>query len=255
MPEYRSEKKSEHKSGLRILPLLLAVGSIAAVSRVADVYAGVSVLAGSAVAEGLSAQDDNKPQDKPVEQKPGDDADKKKKDTADKNTSKAEDKAAQAPDSMAPTNELLNLRSEEEMRIVEQIKRRSRELDARSEKLDLREKLLDSQEIRLQEKIDELKKLQGLILAHLKKFDALENEQLKVVIEIYGKMKPKEAAPIFQNLDLQTQLALATRMPSKKIALIMAKMDAAKATELSKQLATVVAAPTLDDIQNENNAR
>jgi flagellar motility protein MotE (MotC chaperone) len=50
-------------------------------------------------------------------------------------------------------------------------------------------------------------------------------------------MKPKDAARIFEKLDMETLLLVAERMKERKLAPIMAKMDPTKAKDITEELA------------------
>ena len=49
-------------------------------------------------------------------------------------------------------------------------------------------------------------------------------------------MKPKEAAKIFQELEMDTLLEVAERMKERKLAAIMAKLGAERAREVTVEL-------------------
>ena len=54
--------------------------------------------------------------------------------------------------------------------------------------------------------------------------------------EIYENMKPKEAARIFEALEMDTLLEVAERMKERKLAPIMAKMHPEKARDMTVEL-------------------
>ena len=59
-------------------------------------------------------------------------------------------------------------------------------------------------------------------------------------------MKPKDAARIFEEMGMDTLLLVTERMSERKLAPIMAKMDPAKATEMTVELSR------LRDLPNES---
>ena len=63
-------------------------------------------------------------------------------------------------------------------------------------------------------------------------------------------MKPKEAAPRFEALSLQTQLDLVQLMNPRKVAALMEKMTPQKASVLTTELATKAQPPSISDIGN-----
>jgi flagellar motility protein MotE (MotC chaperone) len=56
-------------------------------------------------------------------------------------------------------------------------------------------------------------------------------------------MKPKDAAKIFNNLDMNVLLRVAKTMSPRKMAPILAEMDAARAQELTVQMANLADRP------------
>ncbi len=60
------------------------------------------------------------------------------------------------------------------------------------------------------------------------------------LVKIYEAMKPKDAARIFEQLDIDTILLVAERMKERRLAPVMAQMNPEKAKDitikLSKQL-------------------
>jgi flagellar motility protein MotE (MotC chaperone) len=61
-------------------------------------------------------------------------------------------------------------------------------------------------------------------------------------------MKPKDAARIFEELDMDTLLLVSERMKERKLAPIMAKMNPARATEITVELSR------LRNLPNETNS-
>lgn len=218
------------KSGIlkiRLFPSLLLVALVALTFRVSDVISGVGLLSEAAVAQDAA-------QDSEAE---GDEA-----------TAAAE--AQQTPEvSSAPPPIVVGLPSSEEDQIITQLRRRREQLDDRARQLDLQAQLLQSTEKKIEDKIVQLQELEAAIKEHLRLFDEREDGQLKSIVEVYEKMKPKDAAPRFEALPLQTQLDLVTRMKSAKVALLMEKMSPEKASTLTKELATRAAPPSIQEVQ------
>jgi flagellar motility protein MotE (MotC chaperone) len=102
----------------------------------------------------------------------------------------------------------------------------------------MREKILQATEIRIDTKIDELKKLEirikGLLLDH----DKESEQQIKSLVKVYENMKPKDAARIFEKLEMEILLDVTERMKEVKMAKVMAAMDPMKAKTLTVRLAT-----------------
>jgi flagellar motility protein MotE (MotC chaperone) len=147
---------------------------------------------------------------------------------------------------------IVGLPDNEEMELITQLRQRRVDLESRATSLDLQENLLASTEKRINEKIEQLKVLEDRIKTHLRLFEDKETEQLQSIVRIYETMKPKEAAPRFEALSLQTQLDLVQLMNPRKVALLMEKMTPQKASTLTTELATKAQPPGIDDIQGSN---
>ncbi|MCH8685107.1 MotE family protein [Pedomonas mirosovicensis] len=103
--------------------------------------------------------------------------------------------------------------------------------------LEMRERLLEAAEKRVDAKIAELRQLE----AQLKELTGIKDEQASKqfasLVKVYETMKPKDAARIFEKLDLNVQLAVAHRMKEIKMAAILAEMDPEAAKALTMALA------------------
>lgn len=127
--------------------------------------------------------------------------------------------------------------SDAELATLQDLAARRDQLDAREKALDTRSGMLAAGEKRVDEKISELKELQATLQNLLKTYDEQETAKLKSLVKIYENMKPKDAAPIFEQLDIDTLLDIVERMKEAKVALVLAKMNPAKAKEVTDELA------------------
>jgi flagellar motility protein MotE (MotC chaperone) len=167
---------------------------------------------------------------------------------ADKSVEPAED-SAQEPEVPAPAPVRIRLGddapfSAEEIRILENLSERREELDKRESEIALRENLMAATESRIDQKIAELKSLEKSVKGLLYQHEEQENKRLSNLVKIYENMKPKDAARIFEQLDVEILLLVAERMKEVKIAPILAKMNPAKAKIITVELATRRPIPT-----------
>jgi flagellar motility protein MotE (MotC chaperone) len=128
--------------------------------------------------------------------------------------------------------------SKGEIEVLQDLATRRRELDARESKLSMREGVLQATERRIDGKIKDLKKIQSSIAALLKQYGKEKEAQMQSLVKIYESMKPKDAARIFEQLGMDIQLAVASRMKEKKMAALLAQMQASSAKTLTVKLAT-----------------
>ena len=123
-----------------------------------------------------------------------------------------------------------------EIDILQQLAVRREQIDAREREMDMRNGLLNAAEERIEKKIAELQNLRLTINGLIKKFDAEQDAKLKSLVKIYENMKPKEAARIFEDLEMDTLLEMSERMKERKLAPIIAKMSPVKAREVTVEL-------------------
>lgn len=185
--------------------------------------------AGAAFAQSAKPAEPAKTADAP---KPPTDA--KPADAAKPDTAKPADTATPDPLKTASAEKKF---SPTELELLQNLSKRRAELDQRSEELDQRELLLKATEQRVQEKIDQLQKMQAQLDAALGKVDEQEDQRLQSLVRIYEAMKPQEAAAIFDKLEQPVLLQVLTRMKDKAVAAILPHLDGDKARSITMALA------------------
>ncbi len=154
-----------------------------------------------------------------------------------------EEKSAESPADSAAAGEPAQY-SRAEIDVLEKLSNRRTELDERERALDLREKLLAASEARIGERIVELKGIEANIQGLINERDEAQTKQLLSLVKIYENMKPKDAARIFEELDMDVLLPVAQRMKEIKFAAVLAQMDPEKAKRLTVGLAKSQVVPT-----------
>tara|TARA_B100000676_G_C17678587_1_gene630134 strand:- start:66 stop:704 length:639 start_codon:yes stop_codon:yes gene_type:complete len=157
----------------------------------------------------------------------------KKGSVAEKSSTKG--KKAKALKKEKPLDPVLFTRSEIEL--LQELSRRRKELDAREQTIVQREGLLMAAENRLEARINELETVKSDIETLITKYDAQEEEKFGGLVAIYEKMKPKESARIFDELDIDILLEVFERMKASKSASILAKMRPERAKEITSRIA------------------
>jgi flagellar motility protein MotE (MotC chaperone) len=127
--------------------------------------------------------------------------------------------------------------TDQEVAVLQQLSKRRTELDARARALDEREVLVAAAEQRMDQKMAELKAMQSTLQDLLKQRSAAEETQLQSLVKIYENMKPKAAAGVFEELDMDILLEVVSRMKERKVAPILALMTPTRAKELTFELA------------------
>lgn len=126
--------------------------------------------------------------------------------------------------------------SKDEVHVLQDLSHRRKELDKEQETLDMREDVLKATESKLDQKVQELKSLQSQVSELMKGYSAQENAKFQSLVKIYENMKPREAAKIFDELDMPMLIQIVTRMKEVRVAPIIAAMSPSKAKELSIEL-------------------
>lgn len=117
------------------------------------------------------------------------------------------------------------------------------ELAERREALDIRSKEIDKKAIQLkvaEEEIDKkLKQLQDYeqkLKKLINTYNDKERQQLNSLVKMYASMKPKEAARIFDTLDLEILIAILREMKPTESSGILAQMNPMKAKAVTTEL-------------------
>jgi flagellar motility protein MotE (MotC chaperone) len=114
---------------------------------------------------------------------------------------------------------------------------RRSQIEERARQVELRERLLEAAEKRVEVKIQELRAVEAQIRQLTLQTDKVQDERFAALVKLYETMKPKDAARIFEKLDIGVQIQVANRMKAAKLAPIMSSMDGEKARALTMELA------------------
>ncbi|HZL31741.1 MAG TPA: flagellar protein FlbB, partial [Pseudolabrys sp.] len=129
-----------------------------------------------------------------------------------------------------------------ERAILGRLQDRRQSLDERARELDMRESLIKAAEKRLEAKVTELKDVEARIKAASGARDKAEAQRFNGIVSMYENMKPKDAARIFNRLDMRILVEVATAMKARTMSEILAAMSAETAEKLTVELANRAAA-------------
>ncbi len=111
-------------------------------------------------------------------------------------------------------------------------------IEAREREISAKEGLLKAAESRIDGKIAQLQDMEKSIKTLLTQYDTQKDAEIDQLVKIYGAMKPRDAARIFDSLEMPILVAVVQKMNVTKSAPIMAMMDSAKATALTEELSS-----------------
>ena len=228
---------------LRIMPLLVVVAALSFGVRFGEFVTGVSSAPGVAQAQGtkldesvaaeapkeeleeLTAADEKLAVNIPEVPKPNEEEPR----TA---PTGEEGEAIEWRDSTDTDFEF----SEVRMELFEDLSARRKGLEGRERELAVREALLKAAEQEIDQKYKELVSLRSEIQDLLVEQSAEEKKRIASLVKIYEGMKPKDAARIFNTLDLDVLLQVVSQMSERKSAPVIASMNPERAQTLTLML-------------------
>ena len=210
----------------RLLPFVIVVAASLFVFKAGEVWRGVEpVFAGLGVGEVLAQESEDEAEAVADEEA----------------VAEGEEAAAEGEDEDGDFTELavseLPSFTQAEIDMLQDLGARRDQLDSRERAQDLRERLLEAAEARIDEKIAELKTIEETIRARLVQHDEEKEAAMRRLVKMYENMKPKDAARIFTELDMEILLDVAERMREVKMAPILAAMAAVRAKQVTVRLA------------------
>jgi|GEM_PF-183870 len=125
-----------------------------------------------------------------------------------------------------------------ERAVLESLNQRRLELEARARELDVRENLLAATEKRVEARLAEIKAAEARINATVHKQDEAEAARFKALASMYENMKPKDAAKIFDRLDMRILIELAAQLNPRRMSDILGQMSPEVAERLTSEIAT-----------------
>jgi flagellar motility protein MotE (MotC chaperone) len=123
--------------------------------------------------------------------------------------------------------------------VLLELRQRSQTLDAREAAVTAREATLAAAELRLNARIGELQALQQKLQDLEQARQQREDASWQGLVKLYESMRPRDAATIFNDLDMHVLLGVVDRMKDAKAATILAAMQPDKAREVTTKLAAL----------------
>ena len=140
---------------------------------------------------------------------------------------KAEPMRAEQPQTVSPS----------ERAILERLQARRQELETRAREIDIRESLLKATEKRVEARVEELKAVESRISTATAQKNEAEAARFKGIITMYEGMKPKDAAKVFDRLEMPVLFEIASQIAPRKMADILGLMAPEAAERLTVEMA------------------
>ncbi|MGH1403514.1 MAG: MotE family protein [Alphaproteobacteria bacterium] len=215
--------------GLRVLPLFVIVAFLAFSVRLSEVVVGISSISDRAYA----AQEEEKTEEHHEEEMKGHGE-----------VEAVDSHAAKAPEWRDASDSDFDL-SDVKMEMFEDLMSRRAQLDKMEKDFHVREALLKAAEQELDRKYQELNTLKQEIEGLLGQQKEEEQGRIKSLVKIYEGMKPKDAARIFDTLDIDVLVSVLSKMSERKISPILAAMNPERARSVTIMLAEEKKLPVL----------
>ena len=127
--------------------------------------------------------------------------------------------------------------SASERAILERLQARRQELEARAREIDIRESLLKAAEKRIESRVEELEAVESRITTATEQKNEAETARFKGIVTMYESMKPKDAAKVFDRLEMSVLFEIASQIAPRKMSDILGLMSTEAAERLTIELA------------------
>jgi len=127
--------------------------------------------------------------------------------------------------------------SASERAILERLQSRRQELEARAREIDIRESLLKAAEKRIESRVEEMKAVESRITTATGQKAETDAARFKGIITMYEGMKPKDAAKVFDRLEMSVLFEIASQIAPRKMSDILGLMMPEAAERLTVEMA------------------
>jgi flagellar motility protein MotE (MotC chaperone) len=127
--------------------------------------------------------------------------------------------------------------SPSERAILERLQARRQELEQRAREIEIRESLLKSAEKRIEGRVEEMKATEARITTATGLKSEEDAARFKGIITMYESMKPKDAAKVFDRLEMSVLYEIASKIAPRKMSDILGLMQPEAAERLTVELA------------------
>lgn len=150
--------------------------------------------------------------------------------------------AAPAAEAPKPDGVVVNLDapppvSTSERAILERLQARRQELETRAREVEIRESLLKAAEKRIEAKVEEAKANDAKANADAASKAEADAARFKGIVTMYENMKPKDAAKVFDRLEMTVLYQIASQIQPRKMSDILGLMQPEAAERLTVELA------------------
>ena len=153
-----------------------------------------------------------------------------------------------------PTLNRDKLQKEDVARYLSMADRKKKQIDERVMLLGKREKQLQGLEQSIDGKLKRLDEERKFFAQNIQQEKDLKGERLDKLVQLYDKMEPKKAAPVFEKMDDDLVVAMFKRLRQKQVTLILETMSADKSVKLSEYFGRVRSGKEYDLLKEMNSS-
>jgi flagellar motility protein MotE (MotC chaperone) len=124
-----------------------------------------------------------------------------------------------------------------ERAVLESLAQRRQELETRAREIDVRDSLLKAAEKRIELRLQELKELEARLTGAATKKDEEEAGKFKSLVSMYENMKAKDAAKVFDRLNMRVLIEVVNAMNPRRMSDILGQMSPDVAERLTIEIA------------------
>jgi len=137
-----------------------------------------------------------------------------------------------------PSNIQNDFQLNSEKQLLQQLRKRRKEIESDKDKLPAEKMALESIKQYIDNRLDVLENLQNKLKPQFNNTNQNDGKKIQKLVKVYESMKPKEAAKIFNDLQIGVLVEMTLNMKESRLAAILAEMKPEKARELTSILAT-----------------
>ena len=151
---------------------------------------------------------------------------------------------AQSSAQCNPTIAQLSGLSQSEVEVLQALSARRQTLDQRATQIETQDDMMAAAQRRIDERLAELHQLETTVNGLLGQLDQAQEQRLAALVDVYQRMRAKDAANVFNGLDDTVMVQVASRMRQTNLAEVMGRMQPDRARHLTQLLADRARPPT-----------
>ena len=126
--------------------------------------------------------------------------------------------------------------TQSEIQILQELAERREILDLRNQEIDKKVMQLKVSEQEIEKRLKQMQEYEQKLKLLVQEYNEKEKEKIMSLVKVYANMKPKDAARIFETLDLEVTVALLKEMKPSVSSAILAQITPTKAKAITDKI-------------------